>query len=102
MSGLARYVRLFLAFARFGLATELAFRANFLVKLFVEALWLGILLVFYLTIFDTHGIKDIAGWGKNEYLFFVGCHYALGGVVESFFLTNCPAFRELLRSADLD
>ena len=46
MPGLGRYARLLLAFARFGLATELAFRANFLVKVFVEVLWLAILLVF--------------------------------------------------------
>ena len=100
MTSPARYVRLFLAFARFGLATELAFRANFLVKLAVEALWLFILLVFYLTLFTT--TKVIAGWNREEYLFFVGCYYALGGLVETFFLENCIEFADLVRSGDLD
>ena len=50
LAGPGRYFRLTLAFARLGLATELSFRANFLIKLLVEVLWLGILLVFYLTI----------------------------------------------------
>ena len=45
MGGPIRYLRLFFAFARFGLATEMAFRANFLVKIFVEMLWLGMLLM---------------------------------------------------------
>jgi ABC-2 type transport system permease protein len=49
---MTRYLRLFAAFARFGLATEMAFRANFLVKLLVEVLWLGILLVFYWKLFE--------------------------------------------------
>jgi ABC-2 type transport system permease protein len=100
MSGPGRYVRLLAAFARFGLATELAFRANFLVKVFVEVLWLGILLAFYQTVFDKTSL--VAGWDRNEYLFFVGCHYALGGLVETFFLENCTSFPELIRSGDLD
>lgn len=100
MTGIGRYVRLLLAFARFGLANELAFRANFLVKIFVEVLWLSILLLFYQTIFDKTSI--IAGWDRNEYLFFIGCHYALSGIVETFFLENCTGFPELIRSGDLD
>jgi ABC-2 type transport system permease protein len=100
MASPSRYFRLLGAFARFGLATEMAFRANFLVKLSVEALWLGILLVFYLKLFDNTSL--IAGWDRNEYLFFIGCHYALGGLVETLFLSNCTEFAELVRSGDLD
>ncbi len=39
MSFLGRYLRLYLALGRYGLARELAFRGNFLVKLFVEVLF---------------------------------------------------------------
>jgi ABC-2 type transport system permease protein len=97
---MTRYVRLFAAFARFGLATEMAFRANFLVKLLVEVLWLGILLIFYWKLFEN--TSSIAGWSRSEYFFFVGCHYALAGFVETFFLSNCTEFAELVRSGDLD
>jgi ABC-2 type transport system permease protein len=100
MTGPARYFRLFGAFARFSLATEMAFRANFLVKLIVEALWLGILLIFYLKLFDN--AAEIAGWDRDRYLFFVGCYFALGGMVETFFLENCTEFADLVRSGDLD
>jgi ABC-2 type transport system permease protein len=95
-----RYVRLFLAFARFGLASEMTFRVNFLVKLSVEALWLAILVVFYELIFQK--TQAVAGWDRNEYLFFVGCHYALAGMIETFFLENCTGFADLVRSGDLD
>jgi ABC-2 type transport system permease protein len=95
-----RYLRLFLAFARFGLATEMAFRANFLVKLCVEALWLGILISFYALVFERTGV--VADWDRNQYLFFVGCYYTLGGLVETLFLENCTGFAELVRSGDLD
>lgn len=100
MGGLGRYLRLMLAFARFGLANELAFRANFAVKIVVEALWLGILLLFYNTIFGK--TRQIATWTREEYLFFIGCHYALAGVIEAFFLSNCNGFPEMIRSGDLD
>ena len=81
-------------------ATEMAFRANFLVKIIVEVMWLGILLIFYWKLFEN--TTSIAGWSRSEYFFFVGCHYALAGVVETFFLTNCTEFAELVRSGDLD
>src|SRR5260370_17044520 len=100
MSNASRFWRLFLALARFNLATELSFRANFLVKLLVEALWLGILLVFYDKLFLN--TRAIAGWNFYEYLFFVGCFYALSGVIETFFLSGCMEFQEMVRSGDLD
>src|SRR3954452_1704882 len=100
MASPGRYLRLYLAFARFGLAAELAFRANFLVKLFVEALWLAILVAFYELIFAR--TNSVAGWDRERYLFFVGCHYALAGLIETLFLENCTGFAELVRSGDLD
>ena len=100
MTSPGRYLRLLGTFARFGLANEMAFRANFLVKLTVEAIWLSILLAFNGILF--RNTDDIAGWDQNRYLFFLGCHYALSGIVETFFLENCTGFAELVRTGDLD
>jgi ABC-2 type transport system permease protein len=100
MHAAARYFRLFGAFARFGLTRELAFRGNFLVKVTVEVLWLGILVVFYRTVFTKTSI--VADWTEAEYLFFVGCYFMLEGVMETFFLSNCSEFANLVRSGDLD
>src|ERR1700733_12942135 len=100
MTGLLRYLRLLGAIARFSLSTELAFRANFLMKITVELLWLGILLIFYDMLFGN--TKEVGGWDGNRYLFFVGCYYLLEGVIETFFLSNCTEFSDLVRSGDLD
>jgi ABC-2 type transport system permease protein len=100
MRNLGRYLRLYLALARFGLAREFAFRGNFLVKIFVEVLWLGMLLAFYGTVFSK--TRMVAGWSRAEYLFFVGCYFALEGMVETLFLENCNEFSDLIRSGDLD
>src|SRR6516165_7473462 len=73
MHGLLRYFRLWFAFARFALLSELAFRGNFIMKMLVEVLWLIILLMFYKTIFAS--TRYIAGWRQDQYLFFVGCYF---------------------------
>jgi ABC-2 type transport system permease protein len=100
MNAVPRYLRLLLAFARFGLARELAFRANFLAKVVVEILWLFILLIFYETVFGKTNV--VADWSKDQYLFFVGCYFALEGVIETFFLENCNEFADLVRTGNLD
>src|SRR5262249_10587654 len=33
---------------------------------------------------------------------FLGCYQALGGIIETFFLSNCEEFSELIRTGDLD
>jgi ABC-2 type transport system permease protein len=100
MGHFSRYARLLLAFGRFGLAREMAFRGNFLAKVAVEVLWLGILLAFYGTVFTKTSV--VANWNETEYMFFVGCYFALEGVIESLFLANCLEFTELVRTGDLD
>jgi len=77
----------------------MAFRANFLVKMLVEMLWLGILLVFYQMIFaDEHRCRV----GQVRIPVYVGCHFTLAGIIETFFLSNCVEFADLIRSGDLD
>jgi ABC-2 type transport system permease protein len=100
MTSLLRYVRLFGAFGRFSLLSEMAFRANYLLKVFVEVLWIVLLLLFYRTIFTRTSV--VADWTEAEYMFFLGCYYALEGLMETLFLNNFSEFAELVRKGDLD
>jgi ABC-2 type transport system permease protein len=95
-----RYVRLIGAFCRYSLARELAFRGNFLIKILVELIWLAILIGFYALVFTK--TSTVASWSEWEYLFFVGCYFALEGLMETLFLENCSEFTELVRTGDLD
>lgn len=95
-----RYLRMYAALARYSLARELAFRGNFLVKLSVEIIWLCLLLVFYRTVFAKTSV--VADWSEPAFLFFVGCYFALEGLIETLFLENCNGFADLVRSGDLD
>lgn len=98
--GLARYVRLAGAFCRYSLSRELAFRGNFLIKIVVELIWLGILIGFYALVFTKTSV--IASWGEWDYLFFVGCYFTMEGLMETLFLENCSEFTDLVRTGDLD
>jgi ABC-2 type transport system permease protein len=100
MKGFGRYFHLLLSLSRYALSRELAFRGNFLVKVSVEAIWLFILLAFYRTVFARTSV--IAGWPEAQYMFFVGCFFALSGLIETMFLENCSEFAELVRTGDLD
>lgn len=97
---MSRYLRLYSAFARFSLTRELSFRGNFLAKMSVELIWLGLMFVFYKTIFRQTSM--VAGWNESQYLFFIGCYVAMEGVVESLFLENCLGLAELVRTGELD
>jgi ABC-2 type transport system permease protein len=97
---MSRYLHLWFALARYSLAREMAFRVNFLVKIFVEILWLSMLLVFYHMIFAQ--TDQVADWNRGEYLFFVGCYFTFQGLIEALFLENCNQFADLVRTGDLD
>ena len=100
MIHMSRYLRLWFALARFSLAREMAFRANFVVKMFVEVLWLSMLLVFYQMLFAQ--TEHVADWNRGQYLFFVGCYFTFQGLIEALFLENCNQFADLVRTGDLD
>jgi ABC-2 type transport system permease protein len=97
---LGRYFRLLGSLGRYTLTRELAFRGNFLVKVSVEVLWLAILVAFYRTVFAR--TSSVAGWSEPQYFFFVGCFFAMNGLIEMLFLDNCNEFAELVRTGDLD
>ncbi|MBX6314490.1 MAG: ABC-2 family transporter protein [Isosphaeraceae bacterium] len=100
MAASARYFRILGALGRYALAREMAFRGNFLVRVSVEVLWLAILIAFYRTVFAKTSV--IADWSEPQYYFFVGCFFALNGLIETLFLDNCNEFAELVRTGDLD
>jgi ABC-2 type transport system permease protein len=100
LASIRRYLRLLGSLALYTFNRELAFRGNFLVKVSVEVLWLAILIAFYRVVFAQ--TSKVADWSEPQYLFFVGCYFALNGLIEMLFLDNCNEFSELVRTGDLD
>jgi len=103
MSGALRYARLLVAFGKFNLASEMSFRGNFIFKVIVEVGWLCLMLFFYGFLFGGKiGTNNIQGWDHAQFLVFMGIYFSLEGIVETFFLSNCGEFAELIRSGNLD
>lgn len=98
--GVGKYLSLLGHLALYTLNRELSLRGNFLVKVSVEVLWLGVLIAFYRTVFAR--TSHVANWSEAEYFFFVGCFFALNGLIETLFLENCNEFAELVRTGNLD
>src|SRR5262249_32903919 len=61
----------------------------------------GIMILFYDTVFNLTAGRAVAEWDRHEYFFFVGCYFALGGLIETLFMSNCGEFAELVRSSGL-
>ncbi|MBX7102466.1 MAG: ABC-2 family transporter protein [Gemmataceae bacterium] len=93
-------MRLFRAFARVSLLGDMAFRGNFLIKVVVELLWLGLMVFFYDRLFDF--TAAVAGWSRPQYFFFLGTYYLMESLIETFFLSNFGEFSELVRTGNLD
>ncbi|MFO0815900.1 MAG: ABC-2 family transporter protein [Gemmatales bacterium] len=97
---MSRYLRLYSAFMQYSLTRELSFRGNFLAKMAVELIWLGLMFVFYKTIFRQTSM--VADWNESQYLFFIGCYVTLEAFIETLFLENCLGLAELVRTGELD
>ena len=79
----------------------MAFRGNFLVKVLVEVLWLGILLVFYDTLFNH--TNDVGRLGRRTSICsFWDAITPWKGLIETLFLENAIDFAELVRTGNLD
>jgi ABC-2 type transport system permease protein len=100
VSGLRRYVRLYLGFARYCLMREISFRVNFLVRCVTSIFWILMILMFFQLIFLN--TKNIGDWNKHEYLFFMGTGFVLNAVLNALFLENCTNLSELIRTGNLD
>ncbi len=95
-----RYLRLFLSFARFGLAYALEYRVNFLIWAVSSTMWAGIFVLSVELIFGQ--VESIAGWTKNETLLLAAVQALFVGLLWYFVFPNLTTFYELVRKGDLD
>ncbi len=88
---MARYARIWLALVRAALQAELQYRANFVVKLFRNAWWLGFVVVSLLVIFGN--AKTVGGWNRSEAIVLAGTLFLVTAVVSMLFasLSEIPS-----------
>lgn len=102
-AGRPSYLRLFVAFARYSLQREMAFRTNFLLDCAASLSWVLMNLGFYILIFNnTSEIGLQTGWGKYQFFVFLSTTLFVNSLVQAFFMPNADELGELIRSGNLD
>jgi ABC-2 type transport system permease protein len=82
------------------LVREMQFRANFVIRLFTEVLWLGMQYVYVEVIYGQ--ANDVGGWGKWEMVVLLGTNHLINQVFEALFFDNCSRVVDQIRMGDLD
>jgi ABC-2 type transport system permease protein len=103
MSEHPSYFRVFLTFARNSLIRDMTFRTNFVLECVSSVSWTLMNVGFYLIIFHhASHIGPESGWGKYEFLVFLGTSWLINSIVQTLFMPNADEFSELIRTGSLD
>lgn len=100
MKTLRRYLSLYAAFWKNSVAREMGFKANFLMWIVTEALWFAMQLAFIAVIYQH--TDRIADWSKWEVVLLMGAAHFIQQMFQAFFLTNCTAISEHVRTGKFD
>lgn len=100
MNTLRRYAEVYAIMLRNSLIREMSFKANFLLWMFVEALWFLGQIVFIEVIFSY--VETIGDWTKWEVILLVGTHQLIAQIFQAFFFVNLSHLPELVRTGKLD
>lgn len=94
------YGNVFAAFLRNAWNRETSFQANFLVNLITRLFWFGVQILLMDLIYRQ--VNVINDWSREEYFAFMSTGMLINALVEAFFMPNCAAFSELIRTGNLD
>lgn len=100
MLTLIRYLRIYLALAKYCLVREMSFRGHFIINVLTEVLWFALLIVFFKVIYAR--TSTIAGWSEYQVLFLLGTHHLVTQFFETIFFTSCVELSDDIRSGNLD
>lgn len=93
-------LRLFLLFARNALIREMMFPANFLIQVVTRLFWFFARISLFGLIYRE--VDQIQEWSRESYFAFMATGMLINSIVEAFFMPNCAAFCEDIRTGKLD
>jgi ABC-2 type transport system permease protein len=94
------HLRLLWLLARNSLIREMMFPANFLIQVVTRLFWFAARIVLFQLIYlETDSIRE---WSRDEYFAFMATGMLINSLVEAFFMPNCAAFCESIRTGKLD
>jgi ABC-2 type transport system permease protein len=100
---MARYLSIFLTFARACLVRDMTFRANFILECVTSLGWMSMNLAFYVLIFRfTSEIGAGTGWSREPFFAFVATGLIINSIVQALFMPSAEELTELVRTGGLD
>ena len=97
---LKRYSRLTGLMMRNCLIREMQFKANFIVRLFTEFMWLVMQFIYIGVIYGQ--TNEIAGWTMWQMIVLAGTNHVITQLFEALFYDNCTRLTDQIRQGDLD
>jgi ABC-2 type transport system permease protein len=82
------------------LVREMQFKANFMVRLLTEFLWLIMQFVYIQVMYGQ--ANDVGGWNKWQMIVLVGTNHVITQLFEALFYDNCTRLTDQIRQGDLD
>jgi len=96
----SRYLKLWLAFFRNTLSRDMEFKFDFILDLFIDAIYYGSLFFYFNVIFSIH--TTFKEFGKEEIIIFLILLYLVDSLYNFFLGGNTFAINEKVKSGDLD
>ncbi len=100
MVTLRKYLRLTGLMMKNCLIREMQFKANFIVRLFTEMMWLVMQFVFISVIYVQ--ANGIVGWSMWQMVVLAGTNHVITQLFEALFYDNCIRLTDQIRQGDLD
>ena len=97
---LRSYLGIYAALWRNSIVREMSFKTNFILWIFVEALWFALQLGFMAVIYSH--TDSIATWTRWEVVMLVGASHFIQQVFTAVFLVNCSQLSDNIRTGKLD
>lgn len=94
------YLRLLTLFARNAIIRELMFPGNFLIQIVTRLFWFFARVALFQLIYME--VDHIREWSRDQYFAFMATGMLINSLVEAFFMPNCAAFCENIRTGKLD
>jgi len=100
VSGIARYLRIYVAFVRFSCSRAMAFRLDFFFRVGMDALWYATHLAFFAVIYGH--TAELGGWTREQAFVFCGALFVADALQMTFFANNLHWLPILINKGDLD
>jgi ABC-2 type transport system permease protein len=94
------YVHILWMFIRNSLIREMMFPANFIIQVVTRLFWFFARVALFVMIYRE--VDHIQGWSKHQYFAFMSTGMLINAIVEAFFMPNCAAFCDNIRTGKLD